>query len=110
MGKSKLSNPRLFDFDPITGVKTLYVDRDDGGFDLVTIQDCSVVLDHNKAMQNLDKNKKSEMWHAASIPPVIEVAWRNEGVRLEDKNCREEIRKRLNSSDWAYLRADNFRM
>ena len=101
---------RLFDWDPVTQTKTLYVDREDGGFDLVTVADVQPVLDHNKAMQNCDNNKASEMWHAATIPPVIEVMWRNEGVRLEDKNCHDEIKKRLNSSEWAYLRTANFRM
>jgi len=94
----------------VTQTKTLYIDRGDGSVDLVTVQDVGVTLDHNKDMQTHEKDRKSDLWHAATIPPVVELAWRNEGIRLEDKNCRDEIRRRLNSSDWSYLRSDLFRM
>jgi len=105
-GASRLM--RLFDYDPLSQTRTMFLPEDDGSFRLVTIADCQPVIDHNKALRNGEHNKKSEMWHAATIPPVVEIAWRNEGIRLDDPNCKDAIRKKLNSNEWSHLRTSEF--
>ena len=63
------------------------------------------VLDANKAAQNESFDKRSEFWHAATIPPIIEVEWLTKyGVRLKDPNHAPAVKKLLNSSEYSYLK------
>lgn len=63
-------------------------------------------LDDNKRAQNHNElNKRGEMWHAARIPPIVEIEWRTKyGVRLEDPNHKEAVRRLLNSSEYSHLK------
>lgn len=63
------------------------------------------LLDDNKRAQNETLDRKGDFWHAAKIPPIIEVEWLTKyGVRLNDPNHGPAIKRLLNSSDYAYLK------
>lgn len=62
-------------------------------------------LDDNKRAQNESFDRKSEMWHAASIPPIVIMEWLTEhGVRAWDPNHAEGVKRLLNSSEYAHLK------
>ena len=101
---------RLLDFDPFTGVSTYH------GFDhqtdktiIHTTQDAEPYLNLNKIRQNDDdysKNgKKNNWWHVASIPIGVQLKWlKEEGIDIFDKNHRQAVKRKLNSSEYKYLR------
>lgn len=64
------------------------------------------VLDANKRAANSgDLDRKSEFWHAATIPPIVEIEWLTKyGVRLNDPNHGPAIKRLLNSSEYAHLK------
>lgn len=63
------------------------------------------LLDDNKRAQNETLDRKGDFWHAATIPPIIEVEWLTKyGVRLNDPNHGPAIKRLLNSGDYAYLK------
>lgn len=68
-----------------------------------TVQDVGPILDDNKRQQ-LRPQPKGEMRRAASIPMAVVQQWRNEGVDVFDPNHMPEVRRRLNSSQWRWLR------
>lgn len=62
-------------------------------------------LDDNKRAQNESFDRKSEMWHAASIPPIVIMEWLTKhGVRAWDPNHAEGVKRLLNSSEYAHLK------
>lgn len=62
------------------------------------------LLDDNKAAQG-DFDRKGEFWHAARIPPIVEIEWLTKyGVRLNDPNHGPAIKRLLNSSEYAHLK------
>jgi hypothetical protein len=63
------------------------------------------ILDANKQAQNDGFDRKSEMWHAASIPPIVEIEWLTKyGVRLKDPNHGPAVKRLLNSSEYRHLK------
>lgn len=70
------------------------------------IQDVGPILARNKALCQHDNGYgKSREWkRVASIPLIVVEQWMLEGVSIFDPNCRSEVRRRLNSSDWQFLR------
>ena len=70
------------------------------------VQDAEPFLDRNKALltHNDGYTETRDMRRAASIPNVIVEQWMREGVSVFDPNDAAEVRRRLNSSDWAHLR------
>lgn len=82
-------------------------DDDDGtiqvSYDQVNLNQ---LLEDNKRAQNSGElDRKSEFWHAAKIPPIIEVEWLTKyGVRLSDPNHGPAIKRLLNSSEYSYLK------
>lgn len=62
-------------------------------------------LEDNKRAQNDSFDRKSEMWHAASIPPIVIMEWLTKhGVRAWDPNHAEGVKRLLNSSEYAHLK------
>jgi hypothetical protein len=60
---------RLFDFDPLTGLKTTFrYNEENDSFALTYSQDIDPILDANKADQAEGHDKRGDMWHAARIP------------------------------------------
>lgn len=62
-------------------------------------------LDDNKRAQNESFDRKSEMWHAASVPPIVIMEWLTKhGVRAWDPNHADGVKRLLNSSEYAHLK------
>lgn len=62
-------------------------------------------LNDNKRAQTEDFDRKGEFWHAAKIPPIVEIEWLTKyGVRLNDPNHGPAIKRLLNSSEYCHLK------
>jgi hypothetical protein len=72
-----------------------------------TTQDCEAVVERNIALQN-DADRGwlpgGDMRRVASIPMGVVMQWMQEGVDLFSGEQQDEIARRLNSSEWAFLR------
>lgn len=102
---------RLFDYDPATGTRTWFSSSEDNGgtWQFRYEQDASPILDRNKEMQAESFDKRSELWHAASIPNVVLMEWvTKHGVRYWDKNHAPAVKRLLNSDEYRHLRVRNF--
>lgn len=89
----------------MNGIVTTF-DEQDGKLIVNRSQDVEGVLEENKRLLTADDgwSETKDMRRAASIPLVIVEQWLREGVDIFDPNCAGEVRRRLNSSDWAHLR------
>lgn len=104
---------RLLDYSPETGMKTWFSssDEDGGTWNLRYEQDTSPILDRNKESQAEGFDKRSDMWHAASVPNVVLMEWLTKhGVRYWDRNHAPAVKRLLNSDEYRYLRVKNFIM
>lgn len=71
-------------------------------YDQINLQ---AILDDNKRAQSEGFDRRGEFWHAAKIPPIVEVEWLTKyGVRLNDPNHGPAIKRLLNSSEYAHLK------
>jgi hypothetical protein len=71
-------------------------------------QDCTPVLDANKrySLEHGDGYSASRgMQHVARIPPIVYYKWLyEEGIDCLNPDHKAAVRKKLNSSEYAYLR------
>lgn len=82
---------------------------EDGGGRLIhnVVQDVAPILKRNKALQNCGDNgygKSRDFRRVASIPLVVVDKWLREGVDIFNPDHAKEVKRRLNSSEWAHLR------
>jgi hypothetical protein len=109
-----MSNWELIDHDPYTGLKKYIGDNPDDpeGVLVRYEQDATSVqqiIDANKSSQNEAWDKKSDMWHAASIPIGVMFEWKKR-YNIDAWNyasCEETRRKvngLLNDAEWKYLK------
>lgn len=103
---------RLFDYDPLTGVRTYFSATDDGDtWQFRREQDVSSIINHNKEMQAEGFDKRSEMWHAAKVPTNVLYEWLTKyGVRYWDKNHAPAVKRLLNSDEYRWCRVKHFIM
>lgn len=116
---------RLIDYDPLTGAQTwFHSDGQDGKhFFIEDIQDCTGIIEGNKAIQTLHdggamgmnqvfKDGVKKGWvHAARIPNVIATKWMKEkGVNIFNKDHWPAVKKLLNDPEWQYLRVGTGRL
>lgn len=103
---------RLLAVDAALGLKThLDVDDDGDTWRIRYEQDASPILDDNKSRQTEGFDRRADMWHAAHIPAVTIMEWMNKhGVNIYDPNHKKGVRRLLNSSEYAHLRTNNFRL
>ncbi len=103
---------RLLDFDTETSIKTYHhYDEADDVMAIETTQDVTPILELNKAQQNEGLNKKSDMWHAATIPAVVQLEWMTKfGVDMMNQNHWGAVKKLLNSSEYSHLRRNEFKL
>lgn len=104
---------RLLDFDPLTGTKTYFSSSDEEGgtWRLRYEQDASPILDRNKESQSESFDKRSEMWHAASVPTAVMYEWLvKHGVNMFDKNHAEGVKRLLNSDEYRWCRIKHFQL
>jgi hypothetical protein len=101
---------RLLDVDPVSGSWEEF-DYDDAE-DLIIYkryQDVEPVLDINKNLLTNDWSRKEWMWHAAQIPNIFVEKWINEdGVNVMKKENWPWLRRKLNDSEWRWLRVHEF--
>lgn len=103
------SNWEMVDDGSFNGLrKWLRSSGDDEGtvqvaYDQVNLK---AILDDNKRAQNSgDLNRRGEFWHAAKIPPIVEIEWRTKyGIDLANPDHGQAVRKLLNSNEYAYLK------
>lgn len=108
-----MSNRDLIDHDPMTGI-SCYIEWLEGTkFRIVhetSTADMQPILDNNARLRNNTQYKKDgikKSWmHAADIPPYVQTKWLTEdGINLMDPNDWPRVRAKLNSPDYAYLKA-----
>lgn len=98
-----------FDYDPATGLReTFDYDPIRDTVTITTSEDVSHLLDKLKAMRNDEdysrKGIKADLWHYATIPATVEMAMRNKGIDIYDKNATKAILKEINMN-YPWLRA-----
>jgi hypothetical protein len=89
----------FFDFSDRGLLYTTDVNQETGGVILHTKGDCDPVLEHMKRIRNSgenDKGIKNEFWHYCTIPAAVEVALRDRGIDIYDKNCTKDLLKIIN--------------
>lgn len=100
---------KILDHDAETGITEIFHGSADGEtYTIETIQDTSKILDANKAAQNESFNRRSEFWHAATIPSIVQLEWLTKyGVDMHNKNHEKAWKRLLNSSDYIHLKRSN---
>lgn len=101
---------KLLDHDKETGITRYYHGNGDE-FTIETVQDVEPILDLNKAQQNESFDKSADMWHAASIPAVVQLEWLTKyGVDLMNDDHMPAVKKLLNSNEYSHLRRNEFKL
>ena len=88
------------------GLAHFWRDTEEGG-EIVTAQDLSSVIEHNKAAyaRNDGYSADRSMRRVAFIPEIIRQKWLNEeGWDAYDAGCAQKLMRKLNDPDWRYLR------
>jgi len=100
----------LLDHDDFSGVTTYHdYDHDTKTTIITSEQDVSGITDLNKAQQNEGFDKRKDMWHAASIPIVVQMEWMTKfGVDLMNEDHMPAVKRLLNSNEYSHLRRNNF--
>lgn len=102
-----LSDLKPFSFDPVTGLRTMYEDTEEG-FQLHYSQDAGPILEANKIKQNMGREyyaKDPDMWKVAAIPIGVQMIWLTKyGVDVYNDDHWPKVRKLLNDSEWRYLK------
>ena len=103
---------RLLDHDPAIGLKTWWSTPDDGEtWNIRYEQDTAPVLDANKAQQSEGFDRRRDMWHAARIPAAVQMEWLTKyGIDIWNPNHKAGVKRLLNSSEYAHLRTNQFRL
>lgn len=110
---------RLLDYDAQFGTQTFHdYDHATKVTTIEVVQDVAPYLEANKVRQNFDsggggglnarsqKQIKAGWWQPASIPNQVIAQWKQEGVDVFDDNDWPEVRRRLNSREWQFLRTN----
>ena len=92
------------------GTRHYWRDEADGGFTITTSTDVSAALEANKAAALAGGPRSKEMRRVASIPNALILKWRDEGFDIYDRNNHAELLRRLDSSDFRFLRTDESRL
>lgn len=101
---------KILDYDPLTGVKRIYKwDASEEQGIIETVQDVQPVLDANKRAQNDGTGGWSpsrELRKVGSIPNIVIEKWLvEEGINVFNKDHWPAVRRKLNSSEYRYLRS-----
>lgn len=107
---------QLVDVDEMTGIRTFH--------DYDEITDTTIIhtdqpgiegiLARNKALQNEGTSHykhDKEFWHAAHVPDSIILKWKvEENIDFYNRDHWDAVKRKLNSSEYAYLRTGLFRI
>ena len=98
----------LFDYDPNTGMKTVYEDLGGDNFALHYEQDVEPILDMNKAKANEGRDyyaASNDIWRVASVPASVQLKWLiEEGIDCFNPEHWDRVKKKLNDPDWRHLK------
>lgn len=102
----------ILDHDNQSGITTYFhYDENDEQMTIETSQDVTPIIELNKAQQREGFNKRSDMWHAATIPAVVQLEWMTKfGVDLMNKDHLPAVKQLLNSSEYSHLRRNEFKL
>lgn len=103
---------RLIDHDNQSGISTYHhYDESDDRMIIETVQDTKPIIELNKAQQSHGLDKRSDMWHAATIPAVVQLEWMTKfGVDLMNQDHFPAVKRLLNSSEYSHLRRNEFKL
>jgi len=96
----------MIDHNPATGV-TKYIAADDTGDGVLVRTEFrdQGLIERNKSLQNDDFDRRSDMWHAASIPTSVMYEWLTRfGVNAWNPAHADAVKKLLNSSDYRWCK------
>ena len=101
-----MPNWQLIDQDARRGVRKFIAAGDDADSALVRTEiDDGAVVERNKALQSEAFDRRSEMWHAASIPTSVMFEWLTRfGVNAWNPDHSDAVKKLLNSSDYRWCK------
>ena len=101
-------DPRLFDYDPLTGITEFYhFDPVTHGFVIETQQDISGLIELNKTVANDARGDwKGDLHHVASFPLTIVMELAKQGIMTAGGNILDDkkFRQWLNSPENAVWR------
>ena len=106
---------KVLDYDELTGIETIHhYDEVTGKTYIEYIQDVQTVVDRNKELAKTDYQKhgaKNEFMHAATIPPVVELQWRQKyGIKdIYSEEYWPKI-KRLLNNEYKYLKVGDYKL
>lgn len=92
----------LFDYDPLTGIRTLWeYDEDTGKGRIRREQDCTAAVDwatkiRNEGAADKELRKDDYMCLYAIIPPGVEMELRGKGIDIYDSNCTKRLLQEIN--------------
>ena len=97
---------QLIDHDRARGVKKYLAASDEPDSVIVRTEiDDRAVIERNKAQQNDGFDRRSEMWHAASIPTSVMYEWLSRfGVNAWNPAHADAVKRLLNSSDYRWCK------
>jgi hypothetical protein len=95
----------LIDHDPSRGIRKYLGIGDNNSVPVrIEIEDSSI-LDRNRALLNEGFDRRSDMWHAASIPTSVMYEWLTRfGINAWNPAHADGVRKLLNSSDYRWCK------
>lgn len=70
--------------------------------------DDGAIVERNRALQNEDFDRRSEMWHAASIATSVMDEWlTRHGVNAWNPHHQDAVTKLLNRNDYRWCKVKN---
>lgn len=102
-------NWELVDHNTMTGIKRYIGTGDEDDTVLVKTEFDPLatrsILNNNKAEQNEDFDRSSDMWKVASIPPVVMYEWLTKyGVNFWNPAHRDGVTRLLNSDEYRWCK------
>lgn len=113
-----MSNKRLFDHDPLTGITQWYEETDDGeGFRIYSEQDAKAIIEANKQKQAMGRDyyaRDKDMWKVACIPLILHLKWAEEqgipGHAMFGHEMTEITARKVNDPDYRHLKTADVRI
>ncbi len=87
---------RLFDHDPVTGIKKFWHVKGNGEYVVETVQDVKPVADQNKRQFNENTGRFGEFDKVASIPLSVYYELKRRGIADDPKAMKKWLNDRDN--------------
>ena len=99
----------FFDYDPLTGMTyTTEYNENDDTTTVHSSQDLQAVVDYATRVRNNNDNSgiKEEWWRYCIIPTHVELALRDKGIHIHNKNHQKAMFREINQN-YPYLKLTN---